>query len=193
MSNQKQYQIVINGIKESISDIDILLKQLDELDNRLKNVGKNGIKVDTKALKELEKIKIPEISLEGIETKSLQKEMKQLEKDVAKGAKTIDGEYTNTLNGLRAKLRDLKQELGTVDLDLDADTFQDLTDEIKDLNDQVKQMEQDYGTFSRNVGNYTDSMVDALNEFDGQVYETVDGIKEIKSMSYKSSIIPCNA
>lgn len=181
MSNQKQYQIVINGIKESISDIDILLKQLDELDNRLKNVGKNGIKVDTKALKELEKIKIPEISLEGIETKSLQKEMKQLEKDVAKGAKTIDGEYTNTLNGLRAKLRDLKQELGTIDLDLDADTFQDLTDEIKDLNDQVKQMEQDYGTFSRNVGNYTDSMVDALNEFDGQVYETVDGIKEIKS------------
>lgn len=181
MSNQKQYQIVINGIKESISDIDILLKQLDELDNRLKNVGKNGIKIDTKALKELEKIKIPEISLEGIETKSLQKEMKQLEKDVAKGAKTIDGEYTNTLNGLRAKLRDLKQELGTVDLDLDADTFQDLTDEIKDLNDQVKQMEQDYGTFSRNVGNYTDSMVDALNEFDGQMYETVDGIKEIKS------------
>lgn len=181
MSNQKQYQIVINGIKESISDIDILLKQLDELDNRLKNVGKNGIKVDTKALKELEKIKIPEISLEGIETKSLQKEMKQLEKDIAKGAKTIDGEYTNTLNGLRAKLRDLKQELGTVDLDLDADTFQDLTDEIKDLNDQVKQMEQDYGTFSRNVGNYTDSMVDALNEFDGQMYETVDGIKEIKS------------
>ena len=181
MSNQKQYQIVINGIKESISDVDILLKQLDELDNRLKNVGKNGIKIDTKALKELEKIKIPEISLEGIETKSLQKEMKQLEKDVAKGAKTIDGEYTNTLNGLRAKLRDLKQELGTVDLDLDAETFQDLTDEIKDLNDQVKQMEQDYGTFSRNVGNYTDSMVDALNEFDGQVYETVDGIKEIKS------------
>lgn len=181
MANQKQYQIVINGIKESISDIDILLKQLDELDNRLKNVGKNGIKVDTKALKELEKIKIPEISLEGIETKSLQKEMKQLEKDVAKGAKTIDGEYTNTLNGLRAKLRDLKQELGTVDLDLDADTFQDLTDEIKDLNDQVKQMEQDYGTFSRNVGNYTDSMVDALNEFDGQMYETADGIDEIKS------------
>lgn len=181
MSNQKQYQIVINGIKESISDIDILLKQLDELDNRLKNVGKNGIKVDTKALKELEKIKIPEISLEGIETKSLQKEMKQLEKDVAKGAKTIDGEYTNTLNGLRAKLRDLKQELGTIDLDLDADTFQDLTDEIKDLNDQVKQMEQDYGTFSRNVGNYTDSMVDALNEFDGQMYETADGIDEIKS------------
>lgn len=180
MANQKQYQIVINGIKESISDIDILLKQLDELDNRLKNVGKNGIKVDTKALKELEKIKIPEISLEGIETKSLQKEMKQLEKDVAKGAKTIDGEYTNTLNGLRAKLRDLKQELGTVDLDLDADTFQDLTDEIKDLNDQVKQMEQDYGTFSRNVGNYTDSMVDALNEFDGQVHETVGGIEEIK-------------
>lgn len=141
----------------------------------------NGIKIDTKGLKDLEKIKIPEISIEGIEAKSIQKEMKQLEKDIAKGAKTIDGEYTNTLNGLRAKLRDLKAELGTLDIDVDADAFADLTDEIKDLNDQVKQMEQDYGTFSRNVGNYTESVVDALNEFDGQMYETAGSIEEVKN------------
>ena len=141
----------------------------------------NGIKIDTKGLKDLEKIKIPEISIEGIEAKSLKKEMKQLEKDIAKGAKTIDGEYTNTLNGLRAKLRDLKAELGTLDIDVDADAFADLTDEIKDLNDQVKQMEQDYGTFSRNVGNYTDSVVDALNEFDGQMYETAGAVEEVKN------------
>lgn len=141
----------------------------------------NGIKIDTKGLKDLEKIKIPEISIEGIEAKSIQKEMKQLEKDIAKGAKTIDGEYTNTLNGLRAKLRDLKAELGTLDIDVDADAFADLTDEIKDLNDQVKQMEQDYGTFSRNVGNYTDSVVDALNEFDGQMYETAGAVEEVKN------------
>ena len=142
---------------------------------------KNGIKIDTKGLKDLEKIKIPEISIEGIEAKSLKKEMQQLEKDIAKGAKTIDGEYTNTLNGLRAKLRDLKADLGTLDIDVDADAFADLTDEIKDLNDQVKQMEEDYGTFSRNVGNYTDSVVDALNEFDGQMYETAGSIEEVKN------------
>lgn len=141
---------------------------------------RNGIKIDTKGLKDLEKIKIPQISIEGIDAKSLKKEMQQLEKDIAKGAKTIDGEYTNTLNGLRAKLRDLKAELGTVDIDLDADMFADLTDEIRELNDQVKQMEQDYGTFSRNVGNYTDSMVDALNEFDGQMYETAGSINSVK-------------
>lgn len=180
MANQKVYNIVINGIKESISEVDVLLNQLDNLEKRLKNLGKEGIKLDTKGLKDLEKIKIPEISLEGIDAKALKKEMQQLEKDIAKGAKTIDGEYTNTLNGLRAKLRDLKTELGTVDIDLDADTFQDLTDEIKELNDQVKQMEQDYGTFSRNVGNYTESMVDALNEFDGQMYETAGAIEEVK-------------
>ena len=133
MANQKVYNIVINGIKESISEVDVLLNQLDNLEKRLKNLGKEGIKLDTKGLKDLEKIKIPEISLEGIDAKALKKEMQQLEKDIAKGAKTIDGEYTNTLNGLRAKLRDLKAELGTVDIDLDADTFQDLTDEIKEL------------------------------------------------------------
>ena len=180
MANQKVYNIVINGIKESISEVDVLLNQLDNLEKRLKNLGKEGIKLDTKGLKDLEKIKIPEISIEGIDAKALKKEMQQLEKDIAKGAKTIDGEYTNTLNGLRAKLRDLKAELGTVDIDVDADVFADLTDEIKELNDQVKQMEQDYGTFARNVGNYTESVVDALNEFDSQMYETAGAIEEVK-------------
>lgn len=178
MANQKVYNIVINGIKESISEVDVLLNQLDNLEKRLKNLGKEGIKLNTKGLKDLEKIKIPEISIEGIDAKALKKEMQQLEKDIAKGAKTIDGEYTNTLNGLRAKLRDLKAELGTLDLDVDGEAFADLTDEIKELNDQVKQMEQDYGTFSRNVGNYTESMVDALNEFDGQMFETAGAIEE---------------
>ena len=181
MANQKVYNIVINGIKESINELDILISKLDNIENRLDALGKQGIKLDTKGLKDLEKIKIPEISIEGIDAKALKKEMQQLEKDIAKGAKTIDGEYTNTLNGLRAKLRDLKAELGTVDIDVDADVFADLTDEIKELNDQVKQMEQDYGTFARNVGNYTDSMVDALNEFDGQMYETAGAIEEVKN------------
>ena len=141
----------------------------------------NGIKIDTKDLKGLENIKIPEINIDTINAKGLKKEMQQLEKDIAKGAKTIDGEYTNTLNGLRAQLRDMKKELGTLDLDVDADAFADLTDEISELNDKVKQMEQDYGTFSRNVGNYTDSVVDALNEFDGQMYETAGAVEEVKN------------
>lgn len=179
MANQKTYSIIINGIKESISEIEILSHQLDEIEKKINGLGKQGIKIDTKGLKDLEKIKVPEISIEGIEAKSLQKEMKQLEKDIAKGAKTIEGEYTNTLAGLRAQLRDMKAELSTLDLDVDADAFADLTDDIKELNDRVKEMEQDYGTFSRNVGNYTESVVDALNEFDGQVYETVDGVKEV--------------
>lgn len=180
MANQKVYNIVINGIKESISELDILISKLDNIENRLDALGKQGIKLDTKGLKDLEKIKIPEISIEGIDAKVLKKEMQQLEKDIAKGAKTIEGEYTNTLAGLRAQLRDMKAELSTLDLDVDADAFADLTDEIKELNDRVKEMEQDYGTFSRNVGNYTESMVDALNEFDGQMYETAGAIEEIK-------------
>jgi chromosome segregation ATPase len=176
MANQKSYSIVINGVKESINEIDILINQLETLEKKINGLSKQGIKIDTKGL---EKIKIPEISIDSINAKGLQKEMKELEKDIAKGAKTIDGEYTNTLAGLRAQLRDMKKELSTLDLDVDADAFADLTDDIKELNDRVKEMEQDYGTFSRNVGNYTESVVDALNEFDGQVYETVDGVKEV--------------
>lgn len=40
MANQKVYSIVINGLKESISEVDILLNQLDTLEKRLKNLGK---------------------------------------------------------------------------------------------------------------------------------------------------------
>ena len=40
MANQKVYNIVINGLKESISEVDILLNQLDTLEKRLKNLGK---------------------------------------------------------------------------------------------------------------------------------------------------------
>lgn len=40
MANQKQYSIVINGLKESISEVDILLNQLDKLEKRLSNLGK---------------------------------------------------------------------------------------------------------------------------------------------------------
>ena len=91
MANQKVYNIVINGIKESINELDILISKLDNIENRLDALGKQGIKLDAKGLKDLEKIKIPEISIEGIETKALKKEMQQLEKDIAKGAKAIDG------------------------------------------------------------------------------------------------------
>ena len=154
------------------------MNQLDNLEKRLNNLGKKGIKIDTKDLKDLENIKIPEIKIDKIDTQKARKEFKQLEKDIAKGAKTIDGEYTNTLAGLRAQLRDMKQELSTLDLNVDSEAFQTLTEDIKELNDQVKQIEEDYGTFSRNVGNYTESMIDALNEFDGQMYETVEGIED---------------
>lgn len=176
MANQKVYNIVINGIKESISEVDILLNQLDTLEKRLKNLGKQGIKIDTKDLKGLEEIKIPQISIEGIDAKALKKQIQQLEKDIANGAKTIDGEYANSLNGLRAKLRDLKAELGAMDFKLNPEGVDDLSQRIKHLNDQVKEMEQDYGTFARNVGNYTESMTDALKGFEKQTDETANNL-----------------
>lgn len=40
MANQKVYSIVINGLKESISEVDILLNQLDKIEKRLNNLGK---------------------------------------------------------------------------------------------------------------------------------------------------------
>ena len=53
MANQKVYNIVINGIKESISEVDVLSNQLDNLEKRLKNLGKEGIKLDKSQVKNI--------------------------------------------------------------------------------------------------------------------------------------------
>ena len=41
--NQKQYSITINGVTESISQIDALLGKLNEIENRLKNINTSSL------------------------------------------------------------------------------------------------------------------------------------------------------
>ena len=195
MANQKVYNIVINGVKESISEVDILINQLDKLENKLNDISKNGIDIDIepKGLKDLEKVKIPELKLENIDTKKVRQEFKQLEKDIAKGAKTLDGSYTNTLAGLRAQIRDLKDLFSRLDLDVDAEEIKKMSVVISDINDDVKKLEQSYGTYSRNVGNYTNSINEALdkqkqktqelgNETDATLKDILDRFESIKNV-----------
>ena len=205
MANQKTYSIIINGIKESINDIDNLLSKLDKLDNKLtqledkvvnvkvkENVTTTTTKQTTKSSSNtaLEKEILKNEQLKNAEyQKELQllqqikqenKELEKLNKDIADGVRNIDGSYTNTLAGMRRQLSDMKKELSHMDID-DVDGIEEMTLQIKELNDQVKQMEADYGTFSRNVGNYTESVIEALNEFDGQMNETMGDIVEVKN------------
>lgn len=195
MSNQRTYKIIINGVSESITEVDVLLDKLDKLDKKLSNMEKKVVKVkveettstkqSTSALdKEIiknDKLRTEEYQKQVQLQERLKQENKEIikqQKEIASGVRDANGEYANTLAGQRALLSEMKKQLASIDLD-DTDAFEEMAEEVDALNTKVKELEESFGVFGRNVGNYTNSVVDALNEFDGQMYETVDGIKEV--------------
>ena len=80
------------------------------------------------------------------------REQTDIDKQIAQGARDIEGNYTNTMAGLKAELKDLKAELNT--MDLGSEQFEKTTKRIKEITDELKGLEAAYGTFGRNVGNY---------------------------------------
>ena len=109
--------------------------------------------------------------------KSLEEQMKQQEvvkqtkqdvKDMFSGAKTDAGEYTNTLAGLRAELRDLTKEQKSVELG--TPEYDKLDDRILSLNSNLKSLESAHLDFRRNVGNYPTAEIEAFREKFEQLY-----------------------
>ena len=109
--------------------------------------------------------------------KSLEEQMKQQEvvkqtkqdvKDMFSGAKTDAGEYTNTLAGLRAELRDLTNEQKSVELG--TPEYDKLDDRILSLNSNLKSLESAHLDFRRNVGNYPTAEIEAFREKFEQLY-----------------------
>ena len=72
----------------------------------------------------------------------------------------------NSLDALRAKLGSLTKERNSLDTSIDgnAKRFADLQKEIKSTSDEIKGFEQAGGDFRRNVGNYTESITEAIGK-----------------------------
>ena len=109
--------------------------------------------------------------------KSLEEQMKQQEvvkqtkqdvKDMFNGAKTDAGEYTNTLAGLRAELRDLTKEQKSVELG--TPEYDKLDNRILALTSNIKSLESAHGDFRRNVGNYPTAEIEAFRAKFEQLY-----------------------
>lgn len=109
--------------------------------------------------------------------KSLEEQMKQQEvvkqtkqdvKDMFSGAKTDAGEYTNTLAGLRAELRDLTKEQKQVELG--TPEYDKLDNRILALNSNLKALESAHADFRRNVGNYPTAEIEAFRAKFEQLY-----------------------
>ena len=115
--------------------------------------------------------------------KSLAEQMKQQEiikqtkqdvKDMYTGAKNEVGEYTNTLAGLRAELRDLTAQQKSVELG--TEEYDKLDDRILALNSNLKALESAHLDFRRNVGNYPTAEIEAFRAKFEQLYDNMQNL-----------------
>lgn len=179
MANIKQYQIKINGLTESIDGVDSLNKQLEALENRMKALEGKGIGASTggggsrrSELSEQEKIEkqITQIQEKQAAYRSEEYKALLMEKDALKQITTEmksqaaaakgDGYNLNTMQGMKERLRDLKLQHNTTDIN--DDLFKEQTREINELTQKLKDLEAEYGVYSRNVGNYANGVTEGI-------------------------------
>lgn len=184
-NGKKEYQIVINGIQQSIDAVESLNKSLDTLEKRIdalaaKNVSisTSGVKsgTDTKELKQEEALlkKIDQLHKKVAETEKKEyqellhakeelKEYQQIAKAIAAETNLSQGiNDTNTMAGMKAQLHDIKAAMQFVDVD--SDKFKQMQKDANDLNNRLKEIEQGYGQYGRNVGNYANGVAEGFEK-----------------------------
>lgn len=189
MANEKIYSIKINGISESINAVDALNKQLNTLESRIKALESSSVKVgssgggskasslseEEKLAKQIEQIDAKreayskEIYQNYLAAKDVLKETVNDQKQLAASERLASNAYSNTMEGMKQHLADLKSAISTTDLG-DSDKIKQMTSEANELTTKLKKMEEAYGQFGRNVGNYQD----AANGFKGLAIQVGD-------------------
>lgn len=108
-------------------------------------------------------------------------EVKNIQSQIAAKERLFNDQYDlNTLEGIKAKLKDIKTVMNTVDID--SDMFSSLVKSANDLNTKLKQVEESYGQYGRNVGNYK-SALDGAADASNKIRISVNGqIKEFDNV-----------
>ena len=145
--------------REILIDVEIESKDFDK---EISKVNKE-LEDNRKVIKELKK----DYSENGEEISRLERKNKELASSKRELIKESQTE-ANSLNALRLRLANLTKERNNLDLAVEgnAERFQKLQKEIKETRDEVKGFEEAGGDFRRNVGNYKESVSEAIAETD---------------------------
>lgn len=139
--------------KSSLTEEEKLERQIAQIDEKREAYSKN-------------------IYQNYLAAKDVLKETVNGQKQLAASERLQANTYSNTMEGMKQKLADIKSTMQTVDLG-DADKFKQLTEEANRLNEKLKEIEQSYGQFGRNVGNYA-SAFDSI----GKLSVTIGGVTQ---------------
>lgn len=184
MADKRIFTIQINGVSESVEAITSLNKQLDDLEQRLKNISSQGVSLNVSSggdsggktsseLKEVDKLqkqilqtkeKIAQADQEEyqelLKQKNELKEAQNVAKTLAANSRLNDGGYSDTIRGMKQELSDLKTVMNG--MNPNDDGFGDMVKRANELNNKLKEIEQSYGQFNRNVGNYANGVAEGL-------------------------------
>jgi chromosome segregation ATPase len=172
--NKKIYSIQINGIDQSIKQVDALSDALQNLDKKIKDLESRSVNItssnsggssrnadlqtEDKLLKQIQSTEqqIKDARREDyaslLAQKDILKDIVDETKQRAAQERLSVGRYDNSMKGLKQELSDIKSVMQTTDLG--SDKFNDLTKRAGELTNKLKDLEQAYGQFGRNVGNY---------------------------------------
>ena len=179
MENKRTYKIEINGIEQSIKQVDALSDALQFLDKKIKELESRSVSI-TSSNNGGGGNRISELSTEDKLLKQIQSTEQQIRdarredyhsllaqkdilKDITNEAKQraaterlTANNYSNTMAGMKQELADIKTVRNFTDVT--SQEFDKLTQRALQLTNQLKKLEEETGQFGRNVGNYGNSM-----------------------------------
>ena len=180
VEGKKTYQIVINGIQESIDAVGSLNRQLDALEKRIGTLssksislngstGKNGgldaeSKLQRQIINQEDKIIAARKEEYQILLKQKQefKEINQMQKEIVAQERLQADAYANTMNGLKLKLSDIKASMGN--MEIGGDDFKNYQKQANEITKKLKELEAGYGQYGRNVGNYANGVAEGFEK-----------------------------
>ena len=203
----KKLQKLINSIGkieipvEIGGDIEKLTKQLNQVKTKIAKTttNKQQVKDEQELVKALEQRKKAlqavnkELGTTGKNSDEFKSETKALVAEAIKARNEAEG-YANTLNGLKKELKDLNSIKG--DIDLGSKEYSEISQRIYEITQRLKEYEAAMGSHGRNVGNYTEGILDAskqMDEFSKKAKETGENVDEIRKKFEKVKGVELNA
>ena len=182
--NKKIYTIQINGIDQSIKQVDALSDAIQFLDKKIKELESKKVNLDvdttTKDTSSKDTSRISNLQTEDKLLKQIKNTEEQIanarredyarlqaEKDILKeitneqkkraaAERLTANNYSNTMAGMKQELADVKTVRNFTDVT--SQEFDKLTQRALQLANQLKELQEETGQFGRNVGNYGNSM-----------------------------------
>lgn len=196
--NKKIYSIQINGIDQSIKQVDALSDALQFLDKKIKELESRSVSItssnsggssrnadlqtEDKLLKQIQSTEqqIRDARREDyaslLAQKDLLKDITDEAKQRAAAERLSVGNYGNTIKGLKQELSDIKTVMQTTDLG--SNKFDELNKRASELVNKLKEL----GQFGKNTGNYK-SVFDEAKKITVQVGNTTREFKSVRDAS----------